>query len=581
MASAAFHFAAGASLAKYAASAAEVIPLVLDSVDGVRTIVWSVQSTDETSAGEWTVTNPTSITGATLTAPAGADKACIVSCVVNGGTETDARTGQQVAGDLRKTAKAYIADEVVAVGEVNESDATYGWAPLVNDAIRGGGGGAGTVTPDPNELVLRDGTGQAFATAFRGPAAAGTSLQSQAGQAVAVTGATGATLTATTGAAAIAAGAGAVTLTATGATSDITLDAGRDVIVDVGSTADEISIRANNVVKATITPGVSAVSVFTPGDTSLGLTANGTGEASLIGRIASIAQNDGAEARLRAGAGAISIGDGDLATALTITPNGSGGTTTIAGFQPLAISAAGAMTVQPAQATAGAGRDLTIGGGAGQTPGTHLAGRLNIEQGVVVSGSGNAPVRFLENGVETAYIRKRWLTGGMEFVSASSNWVEGASVATLFSGGEARMYANARTTTQSPLHETKDFGGNVCGEQRPVAVNVSASGAAQLATYNVPANTSWTVVVFITVANRTNKRTSSFLRRFVMQNNAGTGSDNGADVAVVADSIGAGEAGLTVTLDRSGTTVRLNRNTPDGDTREFRGVVFVFPSSLV
>ena len=66
-----------------------------------------------------------------------------------------------------------------------------------------------------------------------------------------------------------------------------------------------------------------------------------------------------------------------------------------------------------------------------------------------------------------------------------------------------------------------------------------------------------------------------------MQNNGGTGADNGADAAVVADSIGAGEAGLAVTLDRSGVTLRLNYSQPDTDTREYRWILSYHPSSLV
>jgi hypothetical protein len=176
MTTAAFRFASGASLAKYQATAAAVVPLTLDSVDGVRTVTWSVVSTDETSAGQWTITNPTSIAGATLTAPgSGTAKACIVECVVNNGSETDPRTGRQVEGDLRKRAKAYVGTEVACVGEVNESDATFGWVPLVNTSIRiGGGGGSGEVDPIGETIAERTTAGALLATSFQGDAAGAT-----------------------------------------------------------------------------------------------------------------------------------------------------------------------------------------------------------------------------------------------------------------------------------------------------------------------------------------------------------------------------------------------------------------------
>jgi hypothetical protein len=112
----------------------------------------------------------------------------------------------------------------------------------------------------------------------------------------------------------------------------------------------------------------------------------------------------------------------------------------------------------------------------------------------------------------------------------------------------------------------------------PAHAVISAAGSGQLATYAIPADESVTVEVKCTVANRTSKLTSSFWLRFVAQNNGGVGSDAGTFVDVAAP---IAEAGLSVTLDRSGTTVRLNYTTPDADTREFRWQRFVYPSSLV
>ncbi len=138
-ASAAFHFDSQASLLKKSATPAGTVTLTLDSVTGVDSILWTVSLTCENSAGDWTISGSTA-NNATLTVPNVSGIACIIQCRVNGGTRVDPTTGVQSVGDLVKTAKVYTGAEVIVTGETTESDATYGWAPVINATITGGGG---------------------------------------------------------------------------------------------------------------------------------------------------------------------------------------------------------------------------------------------------------------------------------------------------------------------------------------------------------------------------------------------------------------------------------------------------------
>lgn len=104
------------------------------------------------------------------------------------------------------------------------------------------------------------------------------------------------------------------------------------------------------------------------------------------------------------------------------------------------------------------------------------------------------------------------------------------------------------------------------------------SGAQNVMTYAMANNTGHAFEAFVTVTNITSKETSRFWFSFAAQNNSGTGSDSGAPENVVT---AIAESGLTATLDRSGTTVRVRIYTPDTDSREARALLIVRPSSLV
>ena len=139
MASAAFHFNSQGSLLKVAVASGGSATATLDNTAGAGTVAWEIVSTDET-AGTWTLSSATG-TSITITAPSGVGKAALLKCTVNGGNEIDPATGASSQGELIKTAKLYIAPEVGAAGETNESDATYGYCGIANPIVRAANGG--------------------------------------------------------------------------------------------------------------------------------------------------------------------------------------------------------------------------------------------------------------------------------------------------------------------------------------------------------------------------------------------------------------------------------------------------------
>lgn len=82
-------------------------------------------------------------------------------------------------------------------------------------------------------------------------------------------------------------------------------------------------------------------------------------------------------------------------------------------------SANAPMRIQPQQATSGAGRDLTIGGGPGQTPGTNIAGKVVVDLGASVSNA-SATVDFVVDSARVGYIRRLNSTYNFQLVGTTS-----------------------------------------------------------------------------------------------------------------------------------------------------------------
>lgn len=138
MASAAFSFDLLGSLVKVSVAPSGATTATLDSTVGVSGVEWSVESTDD-SGEAWTLSATTG-TSTTVTAPNNPGRAALLKCTVNGGTQTGLN-GRSEAGDLVKTAKMYTSPEVGTVAETTESDATYGYSAVINNAARATNGG--------------------------------------------------------------------------------------------------------------------------------------------------------------------------------------------------------------------------------------------------------------------------------------------------------------------------------------------------------------------------------------------------------------------------------------------------------
>lgn len=97
------------------------------------------------------------------------------------------------------------------------------------------------------------------------------------------------------------------------------------------------------------------------------------------------------------------------------------------------VAPAAPMRIQPAQATSGAGRAVTIGGGPGQTPGTHLAGKTIVDLGASVSNTSTS-CDFMVDGVRVGYIRRLNSAYNFQLIGTTSIDVRADSGSVFLSG---------------------------------------------------------------------------------------------------------------------------------------------------
>jgi hypothetical protein len=129
----------GTAGVKASVSASTAWTATLDSTAGVRSTVWSVSSTDETSAAaSYTLVQSGSVGQTVASTSLAAGTALLLEAVINGGT--DPVTGLADPANTRAAVKIYVplADggEVGCAGEEYESSATYGSTGIINSAIR-------------------------------------------------------------------------------------------------------------------------------------------------------------------------------------------------------------------------------------------------------------------------------------------------------------------------------------------------------------------------------------------------------------------------------------------------------------
>lgn len=123
-----------------AVTAATTVTFALDSTDGVRSCVWSILATDETTeVADYALSQSGSVGQTCTTTSLAAGTAALVKVQVNGGI--DLRTELPDPDNTVATAKFYVATtgglQVGCAGEGLESDATTGSTGIINTAIRG------------------------------------------------------------------------------------------------------------------------------------------------------------------------------------------------------------------------------------------------------------------------------------------------------------------------------------------------------------------------------------------------------------------------------------------------------------
>lgn len=129
----------GAPGVKAAIAATTSFSATLDDTSGVRTVEWSILSTDETSeVGDYTLT-PSGAVGQTVTTTSlGAGTAALLHVRINGGI--DSQTGNADPTTTEATGKFGVLLSsgawVGAAGEETEHDATYGATEILNGGVR-------------------------------------------------------------------------------------------------------------------------------------------------------------------------------------------------------------------------------------------------------------------------------------------------------------------------------------------------------------------------------------------------------------------------------------------------------------
>jgi hypothetical protein len=127
----------GAPGAKASVAAGASVTFTLESTIGVRSVQWTVLSTDETaSVGDYTLTPSGSLGQIATTAALGEGTAFIVRVVVNNGLTRGQPDPTGTAGTVKVFVPTVDGLEVGAAGETYESDPVYGTTTIMNSAIR-------------------------------------------------------------------------------------------------------------------------------------------------------------------------------------------------------------------------------------------------------------------------------------------------------------------------------------------------------------------------------------------------------------------------------------------------------------
>ncbi len=417
--------------------------------------------------------------------------------------------------------------------------------------------------PLADKLLLRDGTGQALATAFVGPAAAVARVASQG-------------------------------------TQNVHIDSANDVLIDVAAEGDVVRVQVNGADAMTVTPTAGKVAVELPNRTldlntkggANGIEVNSGRDATIdhaTGRSTLLKESGSTYAEFRAtgttiagtnagldiSAGAVGSDEARLwSTSGTTIDGGTGAVLFTTGATTATCSDSSGtflcstnapMRIQPSSVgVVGAGRALTIGGGAGQTPGTHLAGKTIVDLG--------APVANVTEEFEVRRGDGTKLLGTKQFANGFV-WLDfGTSFGDIRSNTTVALRGPTSVQYVSPTLQRFDPSG---ANYRDESSRLSPSTINTATTTNVGAgvtisNVDSTEIVECTLGwwNKTDSTAGWRKFRRAFKRVGGTVTAIGSLVEDDAGSyVEAGETGVTCDFTISGTTVIPRITTPDTDER--------------
>lgn len=222
-------------------------------------------------------------------------------------------------------------------------------------------------------------------------------------------------------------------------------------------------------------------------------------------------------------------------------------------------TSAEALTVQPGQSSSGAGKSMTWGGGAGQTPGTHAAGDSKCELGQTVSGA-TAEMQWLSNGTRVGGVKvdtaSRLYLSNASSISSTGLYIEASTGYVAIKGASS---TSIESTTDNTLYCTSNYGFTRSWQSASGASTIREVYATSTTTNATPANIGSlpitndrvTHVKAVVTCYKDNATVRTFEVVAAFRAAGGTATRAGASTTLYADG-DAGIAAATVALGASG-----------------------------
>lgn len=252
-------------------------------------------------------------------------------------------------------------------------------------------------------------------------------------------------------------------------------------------------------------------------------------------------------------------------------------------------------TVKAPPGSGAAGSNLTIGGGPGGTPGTHLGGNTIIDLHQVVS---NVSAELRINADTTQLITIKQTSSG---ISALDFGAAGGTTGGLIRGSTVNMecttHINTQTATNGTLYQIggtqirrltsstsgyriEDASGNIYEHVRIGTATATTATTTYPITFGTTANRVYKCKAHITVGNATDSQGASYEVECTFKNVSGTITAVDGSATVVKQRRDAGQTGLSPALTFVSTNILVGLTTDSTDTVNIRCVLYVEESVL-